>query len=327
MDGSAQQAQGLSATPLPDAKGLADRPLRIILNPTAGHARGARLKQALDRLTAAGATWSITETKARGDAEALAESLAREASVGAIIAAGGDGTINEAINGVLAAQRTGVTPAPFGLLPLGTANVLAGELSIDTPESAAQALISGSTRKITLGVCQGADGATRYFSMMAGVGFDARIVAGIDPALKRRFGKGAYVWQTLVEWLRFQPVAYRVTIEGETSDAASLIIANGHFYAGRFVVTPEADLADPALVAANFTKPGRWAALVYAAALPMGLLPKLPSLNRQKVQSLIVEGPAGEPVQADGDIIGTLPVQISLAAERLTIFAPQRAKS
>ncbi|KJV08187.1 hypothetical protein VZ95_19410 [Elstera litoralis] len=325
MDGNAHPALSPSASP--GAEGLADRPLRIILNPTAGQARGARLKQALDRLTAAGATWSITETQARGDAEALAESLARDASVGAIIAAGGDGTINEAINGVLRAQRTGITPAPFGLLPLGTANVLAGELGIDTPGSAAQALISGSTRKITLGACENSDGAIRYFSMMAGVGLDAHIVAGIDPALKRRFGKGAYVWQTLVEWLRFQPIAYRVTIEGAPHDAASLIIANGHFYAGRFVVTPEADLADPALVAANFTKPGRWAALVYAAALPLGLLPKLPSLTRQKVQSLRVDGPSDEPVQADGDIIGTLPVQISLAAERLTIFAPQRAKS
>ncbi len=323
MDGSAQQANTLSS---PSATDLA-RPLRIILNPTAGQARGARLKRALDRLTAAGTAWQVTETTARGDAESLGESLARDSAVGGIIAAGGDGTINEAINGVMRAQRDGITPAPFGLLPLGTANVLAGELGIDEPETAANALLSGSTRKISLGACHGADGAVRYFSMMAGVGFDARVVAGIDPALKRRFGKGAYVWQTLVEWLRFQPIAYRVTVADAAHDAASLIIANGHFYAGRFVVTPEADLADPALVAASFTKPGRWAALVYAGALPLGLLPKLPSLTRQKIQSLHVEGPTGEPVQADGDIIGTLPVTIAHAAERLTIFAPQAAKS
>jgi diacylglycerol kinase (ATP) len=325
MDGSAQQANTLSSPSVfaPDPA----RPFRIILNPTAGHARGVRLKRALDRLTAAGAAWQITETQARGDAEALAEALARNSSVGGIIAAGGDGTINESINGVMRAQRDGITPAPFGLLPLGTANVLAGELGIDQPDSAASALLSGSTRKISLGVCHGDDGVARYFSMMAGVGFDARVVAGINPALKRRFGKGAYVWQTLVEWLRFQPIAYRVTIEGSSHAAASLIIANGHFYAGRFVVTPEANLADPALVAASFTKAGRWAALVYAAALPMGLLPKLPSLTRQKIQRLRVEGLRGEPVQADGDIIGTLPITIAHADERLTIFAPQATKS
>lgn len=320
MDGSAHSAPSPSATPA--TVGLVDRPLRIILNPTAGQARGARLKQALDRLSAAGVHWSITETQARGDAEALAESLSRDSAVGAVIAAGGDGTINEAINGVLRAQRAGAAPAPFGLLPLGTANVLAGELGIDTPQSAAQALISGKTRKITLGTCQGADGAPRYFSMMAGVGLDAHIVAGINPALKRRLGKGAYVWQTLVEWLRLQPTAYRVTVAGETHTAASLIVANGHFYAGRFVVAPEADLSDPTLIAARFTKQGRGAALIYAAALPLGLLPKLPSLTRQRIQSVRVDGPAGEPVQADGDIIGTLPVEISLATERLTIFAP-----
>ena len=316
MDGSVLEASPLSAT--------RNRPLRIIVNPTAGQARGARLKRSLDRLTAAGTQWDIVETQARGDAEALARALAEAGEVGAIIAAGGDGTINEAINGVMAAQRHGAPVPPFGLLPLGTANVLAGELGIDTPETAAAALLSGQTRKIALGLCETPDGARRYFSMMAGVGFDAHVVAGIDPALTRRFGKGAYVWQTLKEWLALQPARYTL---GDGRDASSLILANGHFYAGRFTVAPEANLDDPALIAARFTKGGRLATALYAAALPFGLLPHLPSVKRERITRVSVDGPAGEPVQADGDTIATLPVTFTLASERLTIFAAPRARA
>ncbi len=311
MDGSVLEASPVTAT--------RDRPVRIIVNPTAGQARGARLKRALDRLQAAGTHWDILETQARGDAETMARALAEAGDVGAIIAAGGDGTINEAINGVMAAQTKGARVPPFGLLPLGTANVLAGELGIDTPETAAAALIGGQTRRIALGLCETPDGRRRYFSMMAGVGFDAHIVAGIDPGLKRRFGKGAYVWQTLKEWLALRPVRYR--LDGR-DDASALILANGHFYAGRFTVAPEADLDDPALIAARFTKGGRLATALYATALPLGLLPHLPSVTRTRVTHLSVDGPAGEPVQADGDTIATLPVTFTLAPERLTIFAP-----
>lgn len=313
MDGSVLEASPISAT--------RDRPLRIIVNPTAGQARGARLKRSLDRLRAAGTHWDIVETQARGDAEAMARAMAEAGEVGAIIAAGGDGTINEAINGVMAAQRQGAPVPPFGLLPLGTANVLAGELGIDTPETAAAALLSGQTRKIALGLCETPDGGRRYFSMMAGVGFDAHVVAGIDPALKRRFGKGAYVWQTLKEWLALKPARY--PLDGGR-EATSLILANGHFYAGRFVVAPEADLADPALIAARFTKGGHLATALYAAALPLGLLPHLPSVKRERIARLSVDGPAGEPVQADGDTIATLPVTFAVAPERLTIFAAPR---
>lgn len=177
--------------------------------PTAGQARGARLKRSLDQLSAAGTQWDIVETQARGDAEAIARKLAEAGEVGAITAAGGDGTINEAINGVMAAQRQGRRCWPAAARHRECAGGGIGHRHARNGGGGAAVGPNAQDRPRSV---RNAAGTGRYFSMMAGVGFDAHVVAGIDPALKRRFGKGAYVWQTLKEWLALKPARY--TLDG-----------------------------------------------------------------------------------------------------------------
>jgi diacylglycerol kinase family enzyme len=154
---------------------------------------------------------------------------------------------------------------------------------------------------------------------MAGVGFDAHVVANVSLRLKRRLGKGAYVLESLRQLFRFGFPGYRVTVDGRTFEAASVIVAKGHYYAGRFVCAPDARIDLPELHVCLFERNGRWNALRYALALALGRLPRLPDVRIVRGRSISITGPQGDPVQGDGDIIATLPVQIGLASRQLPL--------
>ena len=294
------------------------RRLAVIFNPTAGRRRRRHFAAALARLSAAGTQVRVLPTEARGDAERLAAAVVAAGDADAVVAAGGDGTINEVINGMVSAGA-GV---PLGLLPLGTANVLACELGIgDDLAQAADVIAGGNPRRIRLGRCNG-----RCFVMMVGVGLDAHVVAAMKPRLKHALGKLAYGLEGLVQIARLQPVRYRVTIDGVVADAAAAIIANGRFYAGRYVVAPAADLGAPVLQACHFSRGGRLAALGYSMALLADRLHRAPDLTVTPGTRIEIDGPAGDPVQGDGDVIGHLPARIEVAAETLDVLVPAAAQ-
>lgn len=294
-----------------DAAHTSGTAVRVILNPTARHGRSPYVTRAIERLRSLGAEVAVFETAQRGDAEAFARDAARSGEASSIIAAGGDGTINEIVNGMAGSS------VPLGLLPLGTANVLAAELGLPgDPVKAAGTILAGRTAPIYLGSCNG-----RYFTMMAGIGFDARVVEAVTPPLKRRLGKGAYVWESLLELKRQRPIPYRLSIDGSDERiVGSAIVANGHYYGGRFIVAPDASLDLPELEVALFEHGRRVDALRYTSAMVLGLLRHLPDFSLHKARAITVSGPEGEPVQADGDTIARLPVEIKAAAATLTVL-------
>lgn len=265
----------------------------------------------MSRLRAKGCDVDLRVTRCAGDAEQIAREVSGEA-FDLVVVAGGDGTINEVVNGL------GVRQHPLGLIPMGTANVLAAELGYpESPDGVAELLRRGGTRRIFVGNASG-----RRFVMMAGIGFDAHVVANISPAVKRRLGKGAYVWQSLVEFLRHRPQRYALSIDGADYTAASAILANGHFYAGRFVCAPEARLDEPRFHVCIFGRGGRIAVIRYSMALLLGRLGKLADVTVIPATHVHVANADGEPVQGDGDIVATLPAEFRLDAEELEIVAP-----
>ncbi|MGE0724534.1 MAG: diacylglycerol kinase family protein [Alphaproteobacteria bacterium] len=286
----------------------------VIHNPTAGWRRARRLGRALRRLAAAGIPVSLRRTTMRGDAERFARAAAADPATRALVVAGGDGTINEALNGL------GASGLPLGILPLGTANVLAHELAIGaTIGRSVDALRAGRARDVRLGIVDG-----RRFAMMAGAGFDAWVVAAVDPRVKRRFGKGAYLVAGLGVLRRWRPRRYRVTIDGAVHEAGSVICCNGRFYGGRFVLAPEARLDDDLLHVVLFAGAGRGAAVRYVLAMALGLVPRLPDVRvvaGRAITIVAVDG-AAEPVQADGDIVAHLPVTIAVAEATTRMLAP-----
>lgn len=287
-----------------------DRRLAIIFNPVAGRRRPGLVEQVMAAATDAGAVVSLHTTDAAGHATAIARDLARSGVADVIAAAGGDGTINEVVNGMATA---GLAPPPLGVVPLGTANVLAHELGLTgSAKRIGDILALGPARAVHAGVANG-----RLFTMMAGTGLDARVVAGIDPALKRRIGKGAYALGGLREILAGPGLDYDVTLtapDGQVSrhKVASCILCKGHFYAGTFVLAPDVRLEQPLLHAVLFTRPGRVAAMTYATLMSLGLLAGRSDVRVLPAVAVRIEGPASEPVQGDGDIVAHLPVDISI---------------
>ncbi len=263
----------------------------------------------------------MRDTAARGDAKAWA----REAvcsNYDAVVVAGGDGTIAEAINGLVGARDA----PPLAILPLGTANVLAVEIGLSAnPERLADVIAAGPIRTVSLGrICDRA-GRHTYFSMMAGVGFDAHVVANVNLGLKRILGKGAYVAESLRQLAAFRFPRYRVVIDDRAYEAASVIVANGRHYAGRYVCAPDATISEPTLHVCLFESGGRWAALRYMAALQAGRLAERPDYRIVPVRHVAINAPAGESVQADGDIVAQLPVRIDGQADALRLVMPSVA--
>ena len=288
----------------------------LIRNPTAGRRRRGLVDAVVRQVRAEGWTVDVVDTEAVGDARRLAETC--DADRYAVIAvAGGDGTINEVVNGL--AQRGDDAPA-LAIVPLGTANVLAHELGLNFEAAAiARTMISGRTVAMQPGeACNG--GAPRCFSLMAGAGFDAKVVAGVTAPLKRRFGRGAYLWRSMIEAQRYRPVRYAVEIDGVRYEAASVIVTRGRHYAGPYVVAPQAALSEPLLHVCLFERWGRAHTLRFGLALLMGRLPRAGGYRviagrEVKVSVLSDAGEPGEqPVQLDGDDALTLPVSIGVAS-------------
>ncbi|WP_114394784.1 diacylglycerol/lipid kinase family protein [Oleisolibacter albus] len=294
----------------------------LIHNPAAGLRRPGLLPRTLGALRALGAGLELRETAGAGDAERLATAAGAEAAAlgfDAVLAAGGDGTINEVVNGL---ARSGPPTLPLGIIPLGTANVLAAELGLPRePADLALRLVQAPPRSIALGRANG-----RLFVQMAGVGLDARVVAGMDPALKRRLGRGAYVLGGWAGILRGPGLDYAVEVTrpdgwSEQYRAASVILCRGHFYGGRFVLAPQADLARAQFQLCLYLRPGRLAALSYATSLVLGGTVRRADVRVLTAIRVRIDGPAGEPVQGDGDIIARLPLTAEIAPFPLQVLA------
>jgi diacylglycerol kinase family enzyme len=291
----------------------------LIFNPAAGARRRRRIERVAGALATRGVRVTVADTAAPGDAERLAREAA-VAGVETVVAAGGDGTIAEVANGIAG------TGAALGVIPTGTANVFAHEHGLPfRPEAIAASLSARRTRALLPGEALFGDGRRRLFIQMLGVGFDAAVVAALDTALKRRIGKGAYVVETLRQLAAWPFPRLSLRLDGTEMEAAQVILTRGRFYGGRFLLAPGAGADMHGLVACCFARGGFGAALLAGAALPLGLVPRLPGFSVGRVGTAEIAGPPGLPVQADGDLAGLTPVIVTEAAAPLAVIMPGRA--
>ena len=272
----------------------------VIFNPVAGRRRAAALWHVLDLLAECGVKLEVAETQSPGHAVELARAAAR-AGMPMVVAAGGDGTIAEVANGLFG------SPTALGVIPLGTANVLAREYGLARhPRGIAHMLAYRRTRRLWPGLAQMPNGA-RMFVQMVGVGFDGAVVHGLPPLLKRAIGRGAYVWQSAWEaaLYRFPPV--RLTLDGVAHEAASVVVSKGRLYGGPFLLAPKARSDEPGFQVVLFERPGMLPALRTGAALPLGLLPRCSSVRILPASHVEFTGTDLPPAQADGDALPAMP--------------------
>lgn len=289
----------------------------VIFNPTAGPRRGALLERVLARLRAFGAPVELRPTACAGDAIRIA--AAAEPSDRLVVAAGGDGTLAEVADGLLRNPAAG--RLRLGLIPLGTANVLAHEIGLPRrPGEIVRTLLAGRPMPLHAGRIRAEGGDGRRFLMMAGAGFDAAVVAAVTPGLKRRCGKGAYLWHTLRLAAAGGFPLLDVRIDGVPHRAASVVVCNGRHYGGPYRLAPAADLSRPAFEVVLLEKAGGARVLAQGARLMLGALHRAPGARVLPAREVEILG-AG-PLQADGDLAAALPVRVEASGEFLELMVP-----
>lgn len=248
--------------------------------------------------------------------------LAREAvdgGAGRIIVCGGDGTINEVVNGMAHSR------VPLAVLPGGTANVLARELG--TPRKmidAARLLPQYSAVRIALGRLVSQDGLSRYFMAMAGAGFDAHIVHSIDPALKARLGRGAY-WVAGFSQFTRRLGQLEAVIDGRRERASFALASRVRNYGGDLEIACGASLLDDALEVVLFQGETAFPYIKYLAGILTGTLKGMRGiriLRAREVEFAPLDSPLW--VQVDGEQGTQLPCRVEIVPDAITLLVPPK---
>ncbi|MGE0059354.1 MAG: diacylglycerol kinase family protein [Dehalococcoidia bacterium] len=284
----------------------------IIYNPNARNApRTERLKSAADLYRIHGWQIDLAPTHAPGHATLLAREAA-EAGTPVIFSCGGDGTLNEVINGVVN------TPAQLSLIRGGTGNVFAKEINIGrTPEKALRVLLEGEEGRFDLGKAN-----DRYFLLMCGIGFDAEVVRKVPRRPKRLLGTTSYVLWGVAEATHYRStqVVMRLGADEEQQiDLYWLLLGNTRSYGGVLNIAHEAIADDGLLDAYLFA--GNRIPLTTAARLAMQRQDGAPGVSFQRIKELEIMTP-GIPVQADGEYFGETPMKFTIEKQALTILMP-----
>jgi len=234
-----------------------------------------------------------------------------------VVAAGGDGTVNEVLNGL--------TPgATLGVIPLGTANVLARELGMPLdPEGACARIRDGKAVQIDLGIATDGEGVERRFACMAGMGFDARVIGEVDPFLKRYLKIVAFPLTALKVYLQSDKSPKIQVVHGDTIYVTEFaIVANGHHYGGDFKVSDEASLTTGSF---EVVMVDRLSKLLRADVLTQ-ILSRKPldrSMRSFSATELHARAPGANqkvPVQLDGEIWGSLPMSFRIVPKGLRVI-------
>ena len=293
--------------------------IAIVFNPTA---HGNKARHFLRELGGFGKSARLMPTRHAGEATGLAEQAVREGAT-TVVAAGGDGTVNEVLNG-LARTPGGLTQSRLAVLPLGTVNVFAKELGIPARLESAWKIASGdSERRMDLPFAHWPDGRIRWFIQMAGAGVDSLSISRVNWKLKKIAGALAYVWACVETMSQPRP---RVVADlgSERLQGPLVCLGNGRFLGGRYPVFPRADLDDGLLDLVVFPRV-TWltVARVFPRLLNDSFLRSSAALHRQ-VTGLTLTGDPGLPFHVEGDNVGNLPVTIRLAPGALRVAAPPK---
>ncbi len=307
----------------------------LIYNPIAGRRPAKRereVRQASAILRDAGIEVELASTTRPGMAQSLARAAATR-GVDFVLVCGGDGTINEVINGLAPTQ------IPLGILPGGTANILARELRLPQgPLRAAKQLAHWSPRRIALGRAwwsgaesreNGSNSSTdvlcRYYASVAGIGFDAHIVYKLSSQLKLGFGVAGYVVEAFRQLLRYSFPTFSCRLDGHVRQCTFAVVHRTRLYAGWLHLAPSADLFAPRFTVCSFSSRSRARYLLYALAVLAWQHLRLGDVElHQGAQVVCTPGDSSTTVrfELDGELVGALPVRFEIVPDALTILVP-----
>ncbi len=288
----------------------------VIANPASGQAEAlaGQLAEAIAVWRRHGWAVELQHTRASGDATHFAARAAAE-GIGLVIAAGGDGTLNEALNGLVGSD-TALAP-----LPIGTVNVWARELALPRNIRALAELLPTLPRyRVDVGRA-----GTRWFLLMAGIGFDAAVVAGLHAHDKRRLGMLAYVMRAFAIARQYRGVRVRLVLDGRVIQRRALMIVLGNtpLYGGVMQLTEHARFGDGVLDVCiirgssiiDLARAAGAAILLRRASID-------PRMEHLRAHDIRIETRKPLPVQVDGDLLGQTPMQFAAVERALTVLMP-----
>ena len=306
----------------------------LIYNPTSGGKRPRRfgeVEQAARILKEAGIATELAPTKARSSATQMARDAVAQRR-GMVIVCGGDGTINEVVNGLAGSQ------IPLALLPAGTANILAKELGVPWDIPHASRLIPGGTvRRIALGLAETMNGhhteslprEGRYFLCVAGAGPDGAIVNGVDEGLKKRAGIIAYWAEGARQFFSYKFPEMKVLSPEREQRATFVVVGRTAHYGGPFKITTGASLFENSFEILTNSKRSRFGYLVCLPALWLGKLRQIEGIDAWKATEASCQAAGSEPVyaQVDGEAIGPAPISFRIVPDALSLVVPASVKA
>ena len=281
----------------------------IILNPAADSERALR-KQA--RVQSLARDCVVCATTYTGEAEAMARRGVAE-GFEKIVAAGGDGTINEVVNGLAG------TNAMLGLLPIGTMNVFATELGlpVNNLELCWEIVNGDSIRAVDLPKAN-----QKFFVQLAGVGLDAQVVKETSSNLKKNFGPLSYVISAVQIAARKPPKLFIQSEDASIDEGSFVLVGNGRLYGGPFPFFKHAALDDGLLDVIVFKRLGYLEIIKYLQDVIFSSEIRVPEIEYFQTRQLRVESDQSVPVELDGELVGNCPVEFSVRDRSLRVLVP-----
>ncbi|HVT03526.1 MAG TPA: diacylglycerol kinase family protein [Thermoanaerobaculia bacterium] len=291
----------------------------LIYNPYAGTLlrKPEAFRSAMNILARSGMEVSPAPTTGPRTAAAIAREW-MDKGVDLVIACGGDGTINEVAEALVG------TATPLGILPGGTANVMALELGLGLKlDEAAEKLSRAVETRIAVARLTTGEVAPRYFLLMAGAGVDAQVIYHLSQPLKDRWGKFAY-WIAASRQLGRSLAELDVTIDGETRRCSFALASRIRKYGGPIVVAPGAHLLHDHFEVVLFEGASTFRYLRYLLGVARGTLDGTAGVTIRRAQSVHLSCPDDVRVrlQLDGDYAGKLPATIEIVPDALTLLVP-----
>jgi diacylglycerol kinase family enzyme len=291
----------------------------LITNPKArGYAskRSVAIESFRQRLLASGIDFELITTNGPNQAGELAKSAVANGATD-IVAYGGDGTVNEALQGLAGSN------ARLAVWAGGTANVLARELAMPVkPQAVAEVIANGKTLTTRPGrIVKDESGEDRYFILMAGIGLDASVVNAVRPEMKKRFGKLAFWYAGLGHLAWWEPSSFQIQVGERTYTSTFTAIGKSPRYGGNLAITPGArldiDEFEVCIVDSN-------SRLRYLRLLGSAVAGKIAQdvADVAIVRATTVRAIGNQAVQADGELVGTLPMTFKMADWTLDLIVP-----
>ena len=294
--------------------------LLIISNPNAAHGRSVRRLAAIkERFISLGIETTILPTTHAGHARELVANT-RVSEYDGLIAAGGDGTVFEVLNGLYQHPKT--ARIPMGLLPMGTGNAFSRELQLknDVLGDALDLIHRGRTRQVDVGFVQSAD-ESFYFINIVSMGF--AVDAGLTARKMKLLGKTAYTLATLWQVLKLRSYPLEIEMDGKTitGDNVFVTISNSRYTGTHFLIAPEAEIDDGRLDVTILEKLPRSRLLKLFPTIYSGRHVEYTEVTTCKASQISIQSPGGLLLGPDGEFFGRTPAKISCLPRDLTIFS------